>query len=169
MAETHPPSQHSHKHHREMHVGHRRAKYLLKSGGHGGLEHGKHLVSQAEKLTKSMREHEAEERHEGYKAGGRLDKRARGGAVKKFQMGGGIGVKPVRKFTPAKHKPHMNVNIVNLHRPGGGGMGRGIPRVAPPGVPPVGAGMPTAMPPMKRGGRAQKKQLGGPAVIARPP
>src|SRR5215475_8362693 len=115
----HPPTQHSHKHHREMHVSHRRVKHLLKSGGHAGPEHGEHLVSRAEKLTKAMREHEEAERHEGYLRGGRLDKKARGGKVKAYQFGGAI--KPPHKFTPSKHKPHTTVNIVNMHRPGGGG------------------------------------------------
>src|SRR5260370_27203356 len=103
-----------------MHVGHRRVKHLMKSGGYVS---DKSMEKEAKGFAKRVAEHEkgeiTEEKHEGEKRGGRLDKRARGGAIKTYQFGGGI--KPIRKITPSKHKPHVAVNITNINR------GRGQP------------------------------------------
>src|SRR5215469_3867710 len=110
-------SGHPYKHHREMHVGHRRVKHLMRSGGHVS---DKSMAKAAKSFARKVEEHEHEElgEHKGMARGGRLDKRARGGAIGKYQMGG-----PIHKLTPRKHKPHTAVHIVNISRGGGGGGG----------------------------------------------
>src|SRR5215475_2164119 len=167
----HPYSKHS-----ENAVGHRRAnKFTIgreyARGGHADEAEDKALIKRMLKK---------EEKTEGKAIGGpvnsgRLDKRARGGKVKGYQMGG-----PVRKLTPSKHKPHMNINIVNAPRGGGGGGGAGLPRprlglAGAPGlplgrpVPPVGLAPPIRppgiVPPMKRGGKVRRFKDGGPAQM----
>lgn len=171
---------HPYRGHGENAVGHRRAKFLTTGkqyarGGHSDEKEDR-------KLIKSMLK--KEEKAEGKAAGGsisggRLDKRARGGKVNGYQMGGGI-----RKFTPSKHKPHTSVHITNISRGGGGGGGAGLPRrplgLAPPlggpppgGLPPGGPGLPgpgmgpppIRPPGMKRGGRAKHRLIGGPAGL----
>src|SRR6266702_8869775 len=117
--------------HRENAVGHRRAKLMTtgKQYARGGSAEKKE--SKAEEKGETAKEEAREARVEGKAAGGRLDKRARGGVIKGYQMGGGI-----RKLTPSKHKPHVGVHIVNISRGGGGGGGAGLPRpklgMAPP-------------------------------------
>src|SRR5262245_60131928 len=96
--------------HKEMHVGHRRAKMLTTGkqyarGGHDDEAEDKKLIK---KMLKK------EEKTEGKAAGGpvasgRLDKKARGGKIGKYQMGGAA----FHKLTPSKHKPHVGVNITN--------------------------------------------------------
>src|SRR5439155_1094054 len=87
--------------HREAAVGHRRAKLMTTGsqyarGGHADEAEDKKLIKREIK-----RAEDKEAKVEGKAAGCRLDKRARGGAVRGYQMGGGI-----RKLTPSKHKPH---------------------------------------------------------------
>lgn len=155
--------------HREMHVGHRRAKTLMKSGGYAGGMSDKAVEGFAKRLAKHERAEISEEKHEGeYARGGRLDKRARGGAtghlagctcaacggkVEKRARGGGI-----HQITPSKRKPHTNINIVNVsHRPRPAGI-RPLPAIPAAGaglpVPPVaGPGLPLRPPGMAKGGR----------------
>src|SRR5215475_11379551 len=108
---AHPYSRHS-----ESAVGHRRAKFLTTGkqyarGGHTDEAEDKKLIK------KEIKKYEAEEKAVGGSvSSGRLDKRARGGKIKGYQMGGGI-----HKFTPSKHKPHVGINIINAPRGGGGG------------------------------------------------
>lgn len=162
--------------HREMHVAHRRAKHLMRTGGYavGG---GKHPDVKEDRalISRMLKEHEDKEMEvEGKLRHTRLDKRARGGAVGKFAVGG-----PIRKITPAKHKPHVNVNVVNIHRghprPPLGGLAAaptGLPAPLPAGgaplaPPPIAPRRPPIVPMggappmgMKRGGGV-KKQMGG--------
>lgn len=175
---AHPYSRHS-----ENTVGRRRAKLLLKSGGRAHDD-----VAEDKKIFKKMmasHERMEGEKHDGAKCGGRLDKKARGGAVKKFQMGGAVS--GVRKPTPSKRKPHVSVNVINISRGvgtrrppmSGAGIAGAVPGGQPPlpaappagGLPgPIGAGGPSPglrPPGMKRGGAVQKKQVGG-AVVPRP-
>lgn len=160
---------HPYSHHREMQVGHRRVKHIMRSGGHavGG---GKHADVKEDKalIKRMLKEHESQE-HEGMKRGGRLDKRARGGGIKAKKAGGAVEKKaaggkvqkfqlggPVRKMTPSKHKPHLAVNIVNIHRgarprpPLAGGAAMPAPGAVPP-VPAAG-GLPMRPPGMQMGG-----------------
>lgn len=156
----HPYGKHS-----ENAVGHRRANKFTTGSEY---KHGGSIVKEAKNLAKNVEKEEAaEEKHGGGKVGGRLDKRARGGAVAKRALGGSLAPsgKP-RKFTPSKHKPHVNVNVVHVQRGprppmGMGGLGGGpaLAGPAPIGAPPPG-GVP--MPPMKRGGAVKKRAWGGP-------
>jgi hypothetical protein len=87
---------------------------------------------------------------EGKKASGRLDKKARGGAVAKFQTGGGI-----HKITPSKHKPHnVSVNVINVTRRPQGRRGLAMP-------PPIGALRPPGIVPPPLGLRPPGFQGGG--------
>lgn len=169
---------HPYANHSENAVAKRRVKTVMKSGGYV------HSDAAADKklMKKMMAKHEKEEmgKHEGMKAGGRLDRRARGGAVGQFAMGGTVD--GIRKPTPSKRRPHVAVNVVNISGGGGrrgmSGPGAGIrpPLGAPPVPPPAGVGgFPGPVPPgppaglrppgMKRGGGVAKRQVGGPLVL----
>lgn len=166
---SHPYAKHS-----ENAVGHRRASKLTTgkeyasggSAGDGGTKTRKYAEGGEVASAKP----------EGKMAGGRLDKRARGGKVQKFQLGG-----PIHKMTPKKHKPHTNINITNISAPRGGAGIRPLggappPNVMPPGGPPLGGAPPPGLPPMgmkppgmggmKRGGKVQKRAIGGPTLPA---
>ena len=146
---------HSHHHLREMHPGRRRAKEMSRHFKRGGKVHGDEKEDK-KLISKMLKEHEGTEKPEGKKAGGRLDKFARGGKTK------------------GKHGNHVNIAVINgkgqpdappamAGPPGGLPMPPPRPPMAgPPGLPPGG---PPGMPPpgmkppgvMKRGGRAYMK------------
>ena len=153
---------HPYRNHREMHVGHRRVKTLMKSGGYVA---DKSLAKAASGFARRVEKHEKEEIAEraagGAVAPARLDKRARGGAtshpagctcaacggkVAKRAQGGGI-----HQITPSKRKPHTNINIVNVtHRP--------RPR---PVVPPIGGAIPGPALPVPLGAGLPMRASGG--------
>jgi len=146
-----------------------KARHHLKRAGYatGGMTGHSDAAEDKKLITRAINEHDAQlhggkKTHlklktggavEGKKAGGRLDKLARGGSHK------------------PKGKPHVTVNVMNQPHPLGSGAA-GVPPVgigmAPPGltggprppvVPPTGGGMPglpgSPVPPggMKTGGR----------------
>ena len=149
---------HSHHHLREVHPGRKRAHEFAKHFKRGGKVHDDEAADR-KLFGKMIKEHEGAEKPEGKKAGGRLDKYARGGAAKK------------------KHGNHVNIAIINgkghpdappamAAPPGGLPMPppkppMGGPPGLPPGLPPGGPGMapPGMKPPgmMKRGGRTFKR------------
>ena len=98
--------------HKENAVGHRRVKTLMNSGGYVAKRANGGSVAMDE--IPACPEPDADDMPmiEGRKSGGRLDKRARGGAVQKFALGGTI-----RKITPSKRKPHINININSGPKP----------------------------------------------------
>ena len=155
---------HSHAHLREMHPGRKRAHETSKHFKRGGKVHGDEAEDK-KLITKMLNKHEAGEKPEGKKAGGRLDKYARGGKTK------------------GKHGNHVNIAIVNPGAKDGAGAGgpmaapppggmpmppphppMGGPPGMPPGMPPGGppGGLPPGMGPkppgmMKRGGKVYKR------------
>ena len=139
------------KHHSDK-VSKRRVGHVMKSGGHVHSDAAadkklfKHLIAEHDRKKEAAMPHG--------KSAHRLDKYARGGR--------------------AKHKPHTNINIVNVPHgastpsvgtlpgapppslpPGGpmGGVGLPPPPMGGPGMGPP--GMPPRPPGMKRGGRAK--------------
>ncbi len=144
--------------------GQRRASAMLKSGGYVAPQKradGGKIKPTPEQLEEIGRG--GEELVRGKKAGGRLDKMARGG---------------IAKITPSKRKPHVAINVINASRPPRRGLAI-PPPIAPvgplrppgvvpppgPGAPPMMGGAPPMRPPgMKRGGLA-KRQEGGPLII----
>ena len=153
---------HSHAHLREMHPGRKRAHSMAKHFKKGGAVHDDEKADR-KLFGKMIKEHEGAEKPEGKKAGGRLDKYARGGKTK------------------GKHGNHVNIAIVNPGAKDGAGAGgpmpppggmpmpppkppMGGPPGMPPGLPPGGppGGMPPGMGPkppgvMKRGGKVFKR------------
>jgi len=152
---------HPYKEHKEMHPGQRRAKEMSKHFKRGGKVHSDEAEDKA-LIKKELKKHDAEHKAEGGSVTPRLDKRARGGGVKKHGKG---------------HHTHINIMVApkggDAGGPAGGaGMpmpppGGGAPPMVPKGPmpPPPGAlgagppGMPPGAPPpgmpgMKRGGRA---------------
>lgn len=137
--------------HREVHAGRKRAHKMASHFKKGGAVHSD--AKEDRKLFgKMIKEHEATEKPEGKKSGGRLDKYARGGKTK------------------GKHGNHVNIAIVNpkggadaAGAPPLGGMPMPPPRapMAPPPGPPMGGapgGLPPGMGPkppgmLKRGGK----------------
>lgn len=95
--------------HRENAVGHRRVKSIMRANG-GAVSPDSGTKTAKRALGGSVPDPTINI-VSGYKAGGRIDKRARGGGI--------------RKITPSKHKPHVNINVVN--------MGKGKGRLAPKG------------------------------------
>lgn len=178
--------------HRENAVGKRRVKVLMKSGGYanGGGISEENLRSMDSSYGGGKKDsYGAIRRKGGYADGGPTPSRiprserpgpfkpiepgdrtkyADGGAVEggnlaparldKRAAGGGI-----RKLTPSKRKPHLNVNIVNVSR--GQGRRRGLlppPPAIPaiggaPALPPPPVGLrPPGLPGMAKGGRMRK-------------
>lgn len=139
---------------REMHPGQKRAHTMSKGYKTGGKVHSDEAADK-KLITKMLNKHEAGEKPEGKKAGGRLDKFARGGKTKSKGKGN-----------------HVNIAIINpkggadaaAAPPLGGGMPPPPPRapMAPPG-PMMGGpsgGLPPGMGPkppgmMKRGGKVK--------------
>lgn len=136
---------HSHHHHREHQVSHRRVHHVLKHEPAGAKEHN-HSHAFSKVTSKTAAEH-----HDGHVAGKRAPKRyARGGKVK-------------------GHKGHQtNIAIVNPPAktaappmPAGPMPAAGVPArpMPPPGAappmagPPPGPGGPMPMPPRARGGK----------------
>lgn len=148
--------------HKETHVGHRRAKNIMK-GYKGGGSTGRADGGSALGHVVNREEDEACPSGE-YQDGGRLDKKARGGAVGAFAAGG-----PIRKITPSKRKPHVSVNVINVT----GSRGRRPPASPASGlaagsgsspIPSLGGALPDALPKppgMKSGGRLPKRPMGG--------
>lgn len=145
---------HSHHHHREHQVSHRRVHHVLKHEPSGAMQHNDgHAFSKVTSKT-------AAENHDGFVATGNK-------APKRYARGGKVG--------KGHGKSHQtNVNIVIPHHqaappmPGGpmpgGPMPGGAPGGAPPMMPPPGAGGPPGMPPgmpMHARGGAIKKSHGG--------
>jgi hypothetical protein len=145
---------HSHHHHREHQVGHRRVHQILKGEPSGAKHHSKsHAFSKVTSKT-------AAERHDdvhGHKAAKRY---ARGGRTK-------------------GHKGQQtNIAIVMPHKgqgapgglpmpPGAAGLPGGAPPIPPPGGPPgmPPGGPPPGMPPMRaRGGRTKEPRIDGEAT-----
>jgi hypothetical protein len=108
--------------------------------------------------TKTSGGDQSDSRHSGKLKAGRLDKKARGGAVQKFQLGGGVGA--FHKLTPSKHKPHSGVSVNVIHNDLRRG-NRPIRPLVPPGIAPIGpvGGLP--MPPMKPPGMRRGGRTGG--------
>lgn len=117
--------------HKQNAVGHRRAKSIMRANGGGVAPSEGATVKRAAGGSVPDADITVVS---GAKSGGRIDKRARGGAVQARAAGGGI-----TKITPSKHKPHVSVNVININR------GRKKNRLAPkgPALPgPIGAPLP---------------------------
>jgi hypothetical protein len=149
---------------REVHPGRKRAHAMAKHFKRGGKVHDD-AKEDKKLISKMMNDHEGSEKPEGKKAGGRLDKFARGGKTK------------------GKHGNHVNIAVINgkgqpdappaMAAPPGGlpmpppkppmagppGLPPGMPPGGPPGMPPGGMPPPGMKPPgmMKRGGKAYKR------------
>src|SRR3954462_10350121 len=94
-------SGHPYSGHRENAVGHRRVKSIMRANG-GAVSPGGGTGTVKRALGGSVPDPTTVNIVSGYKAGGRIDKRARGGGIK--------------KITPSKHKPHVNINVINKGR-----------------------------------------------------
>ena len=139
---------HSHEHLKEMHPGKRRAHEMSKHFKRGGRAHGDEKEDKA-LISKMLKKHD-DMKAPGHKAGGRVDKFARGGAAK------------------GKKGTHINI-MVAPH--GGHAVGGGPGGHAPPPMPPPGAGAPPPMPPpgMGAGPPMPPPGMGGPPGMGAPP
>ena len=146
---------HPHHAHREHVASHKRVHHILGHKRGGKVKKHNDEAADRKLFGKMIKEHEGAEKPEGKKAGGRLDKYARGGKTK------------------GKHGNHVNIAVINgkgqpdappamAAPPGGLPMPppkppMGGPPGLPPGLPPGGPGMapPGMKPPgmMKRGGK----------------
>jgi hypothetical protein len=162
---------HPYQSHREVHAGQKRAKEMAKHYKRGGKVHGDEAEDKT-LIKKMLKEHDkAEHKATGGAAVSRLDKRARGGGVKKGSKGhhthinimvapkGGDAGPPPGLGAGGPPPPPMGggappmVPKGPMPPPPGGPMGGGPPGM-PPGMPPPGAGGPPKPPGMmKRGGK----------------
>jgi hypothetical protein len=147
---------HSHHHHREHQVAHRRVHEILKHEPTGAKHHA-HSHAFSKVTSKTAAEH-----HDGKVHGGKAPKRyARGGRTKGHKgQQTNIAIVMPHKGSPAGGPPMMP--------PGAGGPGGPPPPLLPPGGPPGGPpGMPPGGPPRPwwsgdrwRGDRSQHQELG---------
>lgn len=148
---------HPYSEHKEVHAGQKKAKERAKHFKRGGKVHSESGDKAALKAAESVVKHERSEiKAEGKATGGRLDKRARGGGIKKSgkghhthinimvaPKGGDTGTPPMGAGAPPMGAPPMVPKGPMMPPPGALGAG---PPGMPPGMPPKPPGM------MKRGG-----------------
>ena len=140
--------------HKENAVGHRRVKAIMRANGGGVSPSAAKPAKRA--FGGALPEQPTINIVSGYKAGGRIDKRARGGGI--------------RKITPSKHKPHININVINKGKSRLAPKGPMLPGPAAAPLPDVGAapgplainpGAVPGMPPMRaKGGKIGKARVG---------
>jgi len=137
--------------HKENAVGHRRVKSIMRASG-GSVAPAKPAKRASGGSVPDIDVNVIP----GLKSGGRIDKRARGGGI--------------RKITPSKHKPHVRINVVGKGKDRLAPKGPALPGPAAAPLPDVGAapgplainpGAIPGMPPMRaKGGKIGK--IGGP-------